>query len=140
MQPIICGSAPVRDPKRYNLMDLWVGTTDFDLWRASYLGSYTFRSNSSPSYVTVYFKPVAGYWVSSRVIYTYVPNGIADRGSDLLVSEILLDTIAFPETLPSWLFDSADYLKHQKANEPDLLLQILGPPPSPPPKQLDPNG
>ena len=75
---------PVRDPKRYNLMDLWVGTTDFDLWRASYLGSYTFRSNSSPSYVTVYFKPVAGYWVSSRVIYTYVPNGIADRGSVML--------------------------------------------------------
>lgn len=131
---------PVRDPKRYNLMDLWVGTTDFDLWRAAYLGSYTYRNLASPSYVSVDFKPVSGYWLSSRVIFTYVANGIADGGPNLLVSEVLLDTIAFPETLPSWLFDAAEYSKHQKANEPDLLLQILGPPPSPPPKQLDPNG
>ncbi|HEY6485025.1 MAG TPA: hypothetical protein VIX83_01415 [Candidatus Cybelea sp.] len=39
--------------------------------------------------------------------------------------DVMTLRVAFPPTLPDWLFDQSAYDRHQKAGEPDILDKIL---------------
>lgn len=41
--------------------------------------------------------------------------------------DVQIDRIAFPQTLPDWLFDAKQYRVHQNAREPDIVERFVGP-------------
>jgi hypothetical protein len=121
---------PLYDATRHNLRDLWVDTGSYDLWEAHYLGEYQPNPSSQrrPSDVTVYFKPIIEYWIVSRTVFNYQEH----LDSNLSVFDVRTLDIAFPKSLPDWLFDAAEYKQHREARDPDIIKELLETPsPSP---------
>ena len=112
---------PIDDPRKHNLRDLWIDVTTHDLWKAHFVGTYAPGPGApiSRTDVTVYFRPVVGCWVVTRATWTYEDAPI-HYDFDVANNEIGL-----PGTLPDWLFDSAEYRKHQLAGEPDYTGELL---------------
>jgi hypothetical protein len=115
---------PLADPERHNLRDLWVDVDTFDLWEAHLAGKYPalVPYGTSPlvrSDITVFFKHILTYQIAYRLAWHYVFDGSYFAFRTEIVE------IAFPSTLPDWLFDSAAYARHEKAKEPDILYQVL---------------
>jgi hypothetical protein len=112
---------PRNDPQLHNLRDLWIDTTTYDLWKAHFVGRYapTPDARSSPTDVTVYFRNVVHCWVVTRAIWTW------DDPPVEFTFDVQNDEIGLPETLPDWLFNAAEYQKHQDAGEPDYLGRLL---------------
>ncbi len=112
---------PRDDPQKHNLRDLWIDVQTYDLREAHFVGTYrpTLQAPASPTDVTVYFRNVLGCWVVTHAIWTY-QNPPMSFNFDVQNNEIGL-----PATLPDWLFDAAEYRKHQVAGEPDYLGILL---------------
>jgi hypothetical protein len=112
---------PRDDPQKHNLRDLWIDTQTYDLRKAHFVGTYrpTLKAPSSPTDVTVYFRNVLGCWVVTHAIWTY------DNAPLSFNFDVQNDEIGLPATLPDWLFDDAEYRKHQLAGEPDYLGILL---------------
>ncbi|HEY1976233.1 MAG TPA: hypothetical protein VGG89_06810 [Candidatus Baltobacteraceae bacterium] len=114
---------PLSDPQRHNLRDLWIDTTTFDLWKATFDGSYrpVPLAPSSPSTFTSIFAPIGQYWIVSRQHWTW--TDAADEVFDDINMEV--NKIVFPSALPDYLFDQAEYEKQQRADITDPLDAIL---------------
>jgi hypothetical protein len=108
---------PRSDPERHNLRDLWIDVHTYDLWKAHFVGKYapTPKAPISPTDVNVYFRNVLGCWVVTRAVWTYDDPPIAFE------FDVQNDEIGLPDMLPGWLFDAAEYSKHETAGEPDYL-------------------
>lgn len=114
---------PLSDPQRHNLRELWVDTTTYDLWKASFDGTYSPvpLAPSSPSTFTSIFAPIGPYWIVSRQHWTW-----SDMTDSIYVDiNLEVNKIVFPATLPDYLFDPAEYDKRLKAHELDPLDPIL---------------
>ncbi len=112
---------PLEDPRRHNLRDLWIDVTTHDLWKAHFVGTYAPvpRAPVSPTDVTVYFRRVVECWVVTRAAWTY------DDPPTHFDFDVRNNEIGLPGTLPDWLFDAAEYRKHQLAGEPDYIGALL---------------
>jgi len=112
---------PRTDPQHRNLRDLWIDTQTFDLWKAHFVGTYRPfpQAPISPTDVTVYFRNVLGRWVVTRAIWTWDDAPISYN------FDITNDEIGLPASLPDWLFDAAEYQRHQNAGEPDYIGELL---------------
>ncbi|MBV8530911.1 MAG: hypothetical protein JO104_06305 [Candidatus Eremiobacteraeota bacterium] len=112
---------PRSEPEKHNLRDLWVDTQTFDLWKARFVGTYTPGPGApiSPTDATVYFRNVLGCWVVAHAIWTYQDSPMSFE------FDVRDDEIGLPTTLPDWLFDAAEYRKHQQAGDADYLGQLL---------------
>jgi predicted aspartyl protease len=112
---------PRDDPEKHNLRDLWIDVHSYDLWKAHFVGRYAPIPGApvSPSDVTVRFRNVLGYWVVTRAVWTY-----QDPPASFEV-DVTNNEIGLPATLPDWLFDAAQYRKHQLAGEPDYIGELL---------------
>jgi hypothetical protein len=112
---------PRSDPQKHNLRDLWIDVATHDLWKAHFVGTYTPGPGapSSPTDVNVSFRNVLGYWVVTHAVWTYEDAPIQ------FVFDVTNDEIGVPSTLPNWLFDAAEYRKHQVAGEPDYIGNLL---------------
>lgn len=108
---------PLEDPQRHNLRDLWIDVRSDDLWKAHFVGTYapTPKAPVSPTDVTVYFRPVLRCWVVSRAVWTY------DDAPVRYDFDVQTNEIGLPATMPDWLFDAAQYRRHQVAGEPDYI-------------------
>jgi hypothetical protein len=125
---------PRVDGDRHNLRDLWVDTTTFDIWKGHYASRYstTGFGYMSPTEVTSVFAPIGRYWIAMSSMWSYTPA----FGNVAYVYMTTLDKIAFPSTLPEWLFDQDEYNRHEKARDVDVIDEILNPTsPSPLPSQ-----
>lgn len=114
---------PLSDPQRYNLRELWADTSTYDLWKARFDGSYRPlpMAPSSPTSFTPVFAPVGPYWIVSRQHWTWT-----DVQADVFIDiNMEVNKIVFPAALPDYLFDQAEYDKHQNAHDPDPLDAIL---------------
>jgi hypothetical protein len=125
---------PLGDPERHNLRDLWVDVQTFDLWAAHLVGKYPalVPYGTSPlvqSDITVSFKHILTYQIAYRLAWHYNFDGSYFAFNTSIIE------IAFPSTLPDWLFDSTAYARHEKAKEPDILYQVLQAVPTPIPSR-----
>jgi hypothetical protein len=121
---------PLAEPERHNLRDLWVDVETFDLWEAHFVGKYPALVSYGtpplvPTDITVFFKRTLTYQIAHRLAWHYVYDG------SYFAFTTEIEEIAFPSTLPDWLFDSAAYARHEKAKEPDILFQVLHAVPTP---------
>jgi len=112
---------PRGDAAKHNLRDLWIDTQTYDLWKAHFVGTYAPapKAPPSPTDVTVYFKPVLGCWVVAHALWNY------DDPPVRYDFDLQVDELALPDTLPDWLFDSAEYRRHERAGEPDYIGLLL---------------
>ena len=114
---------PTGDPRKHNLRDLWIDVATHDLWKAHFVGTYAPFPGApiSDTDVTVYFRSVVGCWVVTRAVWTY------DDPPLHYDFDVTNNEIALPGTLPDWLFDTAEYRKHQLAGAPDYIGELLAP-------------
>ncbi len=112
---------PTSDPRKHNLRDLWIDVATHDLWKAHFVGTYTPFPGApiSDTDVTVYFRSVVGCWVVTRALWTY------DDPPIHYDFDVQNDEIGLPRTLPDWLFDAAEYRRHELAGEPDYIGELL---------------
>jgi hypothetical protein len=112
---------PRGDAAKHNLRDLWIDTQTHDLWKAHFVGTYAPipKAPTSPTDVTVYFKPVLGCWVVAHALWNY------DDPPVRFEFDLQVDELALPDTLPGWLFDDAAYRRHEQAGEPDYIGLLL---------------
>ncbi|HEY1866672.1 MAG TPA: hypothetical protein VGG70_00155 [Candidatus Cybelea sp.] len=112
---------PIDNPGKHNLRDLWIDVATHDLLKAHFVGTYAPvpRAPVSPTDVTVYFRSVVGCWVVTRAVWTY------DDSPVHYDFDVQNDEIGLPGSLPDWLFDAAEYRKHQLAGEPDYIGELL---------------
>lgn len=112
---------PREDPLKHNLRDLWIDARTYDLRKAHFVGTYAPMANApvSPTDVTVYFRNVLDCWVVSRAVWTYDNPPIAYQ------FDVQNDEIALVAQLPDWLFDAAEYRRHEDAGESDYLGLLL---------------
>lgn len=112
---------PKSDPQKHNLRDLWIDVQTYDLWKAHFVGTYapTPKAPISPTDVTVRFRNVLGCWVVTRAIWTYDDPPISYQ------YDVQSDEIGLPSELPDWLFNVAEYRRHQLAGESDYLGLLL---------------
>ena len=89
--------------------------------KAHFVGTYrpSLEAPSSPTDATVYFRDVLGCWVVSRAVWTYQSSPMS------FLFDLQSDEIGLPPELPDWLFNTAEYRKHQQAGEPDYLGLLL---------------
>ena len=114
---------PLSDPQRHNLRQLWVDTTTYDLWKATFDDSYQPlpTAPSSPTTFTSVFARVGTYWVVSRLHWTWSDV----RDSVFVDINMEINKMVFPATLPDFLFDQTEYDKRQHAGDTDPLEAIL---------------
>lgn len=114
---------PLSEPQRHNLRELWVDTTTYDLWKATFDGEYrpVPLAPSSPSTFASTFAPIGPYWIVSRQHWTW--SDMTDSIVDDIDMEV--NKIVFPAALPDYLFDQAEYDKRVNARDPDSLDPIL---------------
>lgn len=114
---------PLSDPRRHNLRELWVDTTTFDLWNATFDGTYHPLPGTSdgPSTFTSEFKPVGPFWINVHQYWTWTDF----RTSLSWNFERETFAMMFPDSLPDWVFDQAAYDRHRRAGEPDVLDAML---------------
>jgi hypothetical protein len=112
---------PRMDPEKHNLRDLWIDVQTDDLRKAHFVGTYAPvpKAPVSPTDVTVYFRNVLGCWVVTRAVWTYQDPPVSFE------FDVTNNEIGLPATLPDWLFDAAEYKKHEQAGEPDYLGILL---------------
>jgi hypothetical protein len=112
---------PRADPQKHNLRDLWIDVQTHDLRKAHFVGTYAPAPKApiSPTDVTVYFRNVLGCWVVTRAVWTYQDPPVSFE------FDVQNDEIGLPTTLPDWLFNEAEYRKHEQAGEPDYLGILL---------------
>ncbi len=112
---------PVNDPAKHNLRDLWIDVATHDVLEVHFAGRYSPGPGapSSPTDARAYFRNVLGCWVIVRDVWTYEDSPM------LYTFDVQNDEIGLPPTLPDWLFDSAAYLEHERAREPDYLGLLL---------------
>lgn len=118
---------PLSDPKKHNLRELWIDTSTYRIDRAIIRGSYrpTPHDLIEETYALEDFGQVGAYWLVVHRIWTYAPPF-----SNVKVTfEATVQTMRFPDTLPAWLFDQAEFRKHSAE-----LQSVLGPPASPSPR------
>lgn len=80
-----------------------------------------------PSNVTAYFRQTLAYWTVYRLAWSYDYDG-SHFAFDTHIGEI-----AFPGSLPDWLFDETEHAHYQKAQAFDILYNILNGVPMPSP-------
>jgi hypothetical protein len=113
----------LNNPRKHNLRDVWVDVDSFDLWKAHFSSRYAPDplAPQSPTDVTVWFKPVASYWVVSRAVWSWDFY----QGSLHFDYDASTDRITFPKALPDWLFDQRAYDQRVTAQESDPLAQFF---------------
>jgi hypothetical protein len=112
---------PSEDPQKHNLRDLWIDVNTYDIWKVRFVGTYrpVPQAPISPTEATVDFRNVLGCWVVTRSRWTYESSPI------IYTYDVQNDEIGLPDTLPDWLFDTAEYRKRQAAGQPDYLRLLL---------------
>jgi hypothetical protein len=125
---------PLTDPKKHNLRELWIDSSDDRIVRAIIRGSYkpTPEDLLEDTYVQEDFGQVGPYWLVVHRIWTYVPplSGVQLRFDASVL------TMRFPQSVPSWLFDELEFKAHAGEVASVLVPWSAAPPspsPSPPP-------
>lgn len=117
---------PRRDPQQNALRDLWIDTGTYDVWRADYITAPDVEMVGGEADLTVDFVTVGNYRIASSWIAVY-------HGPNLhtpVYRQLRVVRMAFPETLPDWLFDEPSYAKREHEHEPDYLGDVFNKPPS----------
>jgi Aspartyl protease/Tetratricopeptide repeat len=112
---------PRDDPQKHNLRDLWIDVSTYDIWKVRFVGTYrpVPQAPVSPTEATVDFRNVLGCWVVTRARWTY------EEAPIVYTFDVQNNEIGLPDALPDWLFDAAEYRKHEAAGEPDYLGLLL---------------
>ncbi len=121
---------PLFDPATHNLRDLWIEANTFEVLVAHFVSRYSPRPGAidSASDVTEYFTQVGQYRIASHIIFTYQTRHVSQ------LNDVTISQVAFPASLPDWLFDQKLFDGQRKAGTSNILWEILnGAPATPPP-------
>ncbi len=116
---------PRRDAEDNALRDLWIDTETYDVWRAAYVTAPDVQIVGGEADLTVDFTTVGNYRIASSWIAVYHAPGM--RGG--VYRQLRVVKMAFPETLPDWLFDEPQYAKRIHEHAADYLGDIFSKPP-----------
>jgi uncharacterized protein (DUF427 family) len=112
-QPYHLRFKPIADVSADNVLDLWVDRRTFDIQGIRYIA----KTNGTT--VTAQFGPASTYWTATHL--NWVSPGVdGNRGYDVTIVRV-----AFPKTLPDWLFDQSAYDQKQRAGTNDVLNETL---------------
>ncbi len=117
---------PRRDPEQNALRDLWIDTDTYDVWRADYVTSPDVQIVGGEADLTVDFVTVGNYRIASSWVAIYHAPGMRNG----VYRQLRVVKMAFPDTLPDWLFDEPQYAKRVREHDPDYLGDIFNKPPS----------
>lgn len=102
---------PLSDPRKHNLRELWVNTSNDYIVRAIIEGDYrpTYSSIARDTFVMEDFGTVGPYWLVIHHVWTY---GDPFSGQSIQYNATSL-TMQFPAQLPDWLFDAKEFRLHE---------------------------
>jgi hypothetical protein len=116
------------DPMKHNIRELWINAQTYDIMTAVLEGTY--RPNPSAmrshTYVQEDFGQVGSYWLMIHSIWTYVRPGFESGRSQYEATAL---EMRFPEDIPSWFFDEAQFRAHLKEVPAALEWPIVQPSP-----------
>lgn len=115
--------SPVRDPDRNAIRDLWVDTSTYDVLRADYVYAHPPDVGlvGAEADLTVSFATVGHYRIAGRWIAIYHAPDLRTP----VYRELRVVKMAFPASLPDWLFDQALYALHRHDGEADPLQGVF---------------
>ena len=101
---------PLSDPRKHNLRELWVNTTNSDIMRAIIEGDYrpSYRDILQDTFVLEDFGRIGNYWLMIHHVWTYSAPFSAVRYQ----YDVTSITMRFPATVPDWFFDTGAFLRH----------------------------
>ncbi len=117
---------PRRDPDQNQIRDLWIDTSTYDVWRADYVQPPDVQIVGGEADLTVDFITVGNYRIAASWTAVYLAPGMRTG----VYRQLRVVKMAFPGTLPDWLFDEPSYAKRVRQHEPDYLGDIFSKPPS----------
>lgn len=114
---------PLSDPRRHNLRELWVDPATFDLWKATFDGTYHPLPGTAdgPSTFTSEFKAVGPFWINVHQYWTWTDF----QGEHSWNFERDTYVMMFPDAIPDWIFDQNAYDLHRHAGDADVLDAML---------------
>ena len=112
---------PRDDPQKHNLRDLWIDVRTYDLREG------TLRRNVQADAQGTGEPDGRHRLLSQRawLLGRYARDLDLHNAPLSFNFDVQNDEIGLPATLPDWLFDAAEYRKHQVAGEPDYLGILL---------------
>jgi hypothetical protein len=100
----------VIDPNKHPWRDLWVDTTTFQVWKAHADAGGSSGPLSGHAVAYVEFAPIGNFWMVKQA--TADGEGRFGFISDSAHYEYYFSDFGFPNTLPDWYFDEAQFDKH----------------------------
>jgi hypothetical protein len=100
----------VTDPNKHPWRDLWVDTDTFQVWKAHADAGGSSGPLSGHAAADVEFAPIGNYWMVKQA--TADGEGRFGFISDSGHYEYYFSDFGFPNTLPDWYFDEAQFDKH----------------------------
>ena len=117
---------PRRDPDQNQIRDLWIDTSTYDVWRADYVQPPDVEIVGGEADLTVDFMTVGNYRIAASWMAVYHAPGMRQG----VYRQLQVVKMAFPETLPDWLFDEPSYAQRVREHQPDYLGYLFSKPPS----------
>ena len=117
---------PRRDPEENKIRDLWIDTSTYDVVRADYVQAPDIQIVGGEADLTVDFMTVGNYRIAASWMAVYHAPGMRTG----VYRQLRVVKMAFPQTLPDWLFDEPSYAKRVREHEPDYLGDLFSKPPS----------
>ena len=102
---------PVSDEKKHPWRDLWVDVDTFQVWKAHADAAGNSGPLSGRAVADVEFAPIGNYWLVKQA--TADGQGRFGIISDSAHYEYYFSDFGFPNTLPDWYFDEAEFDKHR---------------------------
>ncbi|MBV8163704.1 MAG: hypothetical protein JOZ91_05510 [Candidatus Eremiobacteraeota bacterium] len=101
----------VKDEQKHPWTDLWVDIDSFQVWKAHGDASGSSGPLTGRAVVDVEFAPIGNYWLVKQA----AADGEGRLGpiSDSGHYEYYFSDFGFPNTLPDWYFNEADFDRHR---------------------------
>ena len=102
---------PVKDEQHHPWKDLWVDIDSYQVWKAHGDAGGSTGPLSGHATVDVEFAPIGNYWMVRQAM----ADGEGRFGfiSDSGHYEYYFSDFGFPNTLPDWYFNEADFNRHR---------------------------
>lgn len=96
---------------RWKQLQLWVDIDSFQVWKLSGIAGGNYGPLSGEATIQAQFAPTGNYWLMKQV--TADGEGRVGFLSDSGHYEYYFSDFGFPNTLPDWYFNEADFDRHR---------------------------